>query len=183
MFYEPRKISVQVSLRMYRFGLSLWRETWLLRRVRRRRCMFWWRWIKFLSIIKPSCGLLVWCCIYFQTRSWRNVVVIIVSLRRQALSASAKKDFSPSTILFVKVSWFNYLSLRLTNWEVHFVIWSFADINECALINVCDHECTNFPGSYKCSCHESYALQPDGRTCSKISESKFSSWKFFRIRH
>lgn len=41
-----------------------------------------------------------------------------------------------------------------------------ADINECAVNNgECSHICTNFEGSYQCSCGEGLQLEADNRTC------------------
>ena len=40
----------------------------------------------------------------------------------------------------------------------------FVDIDECATgLDMCDHNCTNTPGSYVCSCYEGY--YEDGHRC------------------
>ena len=45
--------------------------------------------------------------------------------------------------------------------------WSFLDINECIFSNGdCNHDCTNIPGSYSCSCRAGYILNTDGHNCS-----------------
>ena len=43
----------------------------------------------------------------------------------------------------------------------------FLDINECIFSNGdCNHDCTNIPGSYSCSCRAGYSLNTDGHNCS-----------------
>jgi hypothetical protein len=39
------------------------------------------------------------------------------------------------------------------------------DINECEMENRCQHECTNLPGSYRCTCPDGYRLSDNKRTC------------------
>ncbi|KAK2563537.1 Fibulin-1 [Acropora cervicornis] len=40
------------------------------------------------------------------------------------------------------------------------------DINECLTDNGgCHHNCSNTPGSYQCTCHPTFRLQMDGKTC------------------
>ena len=42
-----------------------------------------------------------------------------------------------------------------------------ADINECQLAPpICEHNCTNYEGSYECSCNVGYELDDDMRTCN-----------------
>ena len=59
-----------------------------------------------------------------------------------------------------------------------------ADIDECLTVGICDHDCVNTNGSYKCRCAESYVLEPP-RTCrpqGKVSSqgcwSRFCVWEF-----
>lgn len=44
------------------------------------------------------------------------------------------------------------------------------DIDECRERLVCDHFCVNTPGSYRCSCQQSYQLKPDKHTCMLRSD-------------
>lgn len=40
------------------------------------------------------------------------------------------------------------------------------DINECLTDNGgCQHNCTNTPGSYQCTCHPTFKIQSDGKSC------------------
>ena len=42
----------------------------------------------------------------------------------------------------------------------------YADIDECSAgTHNCGHICTNTDGSFTCSCHDGYELQPDGHSC------------------
>jgi len=43
-------------------------------------------------------------------------------------------------------------------------VWYFTDVNEC-LSSPCQHNCTNTPGSYHCTCNVGYQLNTDGLTC------------------
>ena len=50
------------------------------------------------------------------------------------------------------------------------------DVNECAVDNGgCDQNCTNFGGSYQCSCHTGH-LQADGFTCGPTMPGKLLSF-------
>lgn len=42
------------------------------------------------------------------------------------------------------------------------------DVDECQLYQgqLCQHTCTNIWGSYRCSCHQGYTLQPDRHSCA-----------------
>lgn len=43
------------------------------------------------------------------------------------------------------------------------------DINECLNYNgACSHTCTNFDGSYTCSCNSGFKLENDGHNCTGI---------------
>ncbi|KAI1891477.1 hypothetical protein AGOR_G00144220 [Albula goreensis] len=44
------------------------------------------------------------------------------------------------------------------------------DINECENRDVCQHECMNTPGSYKCLCPNGYRLMTNGKTCQDVDE-------------
>ena len=39
-----------------------------------------------------------------------------------------------------------------------------ADIDECLTVGICDHDCVNTNGSYKCLCAEGYVFEPP-QTC------------------
>lgn len=47
-----------------------------------------------------------------------------------------------------------------------------ADIDECLTVGICDHDCVNTNGSYKCLCAEGYVFEPP-QTCRP--QGKFSS--------
>uniref|UniRef100_A0A8C9R6U4 Hemicentin-1 n=1 Tax=Scleropages formosus TaxID=113540 RepID=A0A8C9R6U4_SCLFO len=44
------------------------------------------------------------------------------------------------------------------------------DINECESKDMCQHECMNTPGSYRCLCPNGYRLMTNGKTCQDIDE-------------
>jgi hypothetical protein len=45
----------------------------------------------------------------------------------------------------------------------------YLDINECtAGTSGCNHHCTDFPGTFKCSCVAGYRLSNNGKTCHGI---------------
>ncbi|KAL4635075.1 hemicentin-1 [Arapaima gigas] len=44
------------------------------------------------------------------------------------------------------------------------------DINECESKDVCQHECLNTAGSYRCLCPNGYRLMTNGKTCQDINE-------------
>ena len=49
--------------------------------------------------------------------------------------------------------------------------YTLEDINECATNNAgCSQNCTNTLGSYFCSCHSGYILNPDRHHCDDINE-------------
>ncbi|XP_022245454.1 epidermal growth factor-like protein 7 isoform X2 [Limulus polyphemus] len=53
------------------------------------------------------------------------------------------------------------------------------DVNECEQDeNVCDHQCINTLGSYRCGCHKGFKLQSDGRSC-KISLNRVPEYQEF----
>ncbi|XP_062447296.1 hemicentin-2 [Rhea pennata] len=45
-----------------------------------------------------------------------------------------------------------------------------ADLDECQMLNQCQHECRNSEGSYRCACPAGYRLLPNGRTCHDVDE-------------
>ncbi|GAB0198482.1 hemicentin-2 [Grus japonensis] len=45
-----------------------------------------------------------------------------------------------------------------------------ADLDECRMLNQCQHECRNSPGSYRCVCPPGYRLLPNGKTCHDVDE-------------
>ncbi|XP_054704630.1 hemicentin-2 isoform X1 [Grus americana] len=45
-----------------------------------------------------------------------------------------------------------------------------ADLDECQMLNQCQHECRNSPGSYRCVCPPGYRLLPNGKTCHDVDE-------------
>lgn len=64
------------------------------------------------------------------------------------------------------------------DWLV-FLPLTHTDIDECeaAGTSVCDHECVNTLGSYRCRCHTGYVLAPDKHSCIPVHkrESMFGS--------
>ncbi|XP_028405616.1 sushi, von Willebrand factor type A, EGF and pentraxin domain-containing protein 1-like isoform X2 [Dendronephthya gigantea] len=44
------------------------------------------------------------------------------------------------------------------------------DIDECSNYHLCDHNCENTDGSYKCSCKSGYNLSGNGKSCKDINE-------------
>ena len=43
----------------------------------------------------------------------------------------------------------------------------FIDVDECSLNNgLCEHNCRNLQGSYKCHCRFGFSLDTNGHTCS-----------------
>ncbi|KAM6400073.1 hemicentin-2 [Rhynochetos jubatus] len=44
------------------------------------------------------------------------------------------------------------------------------DLDECRMLNPCQHECRNSPGSYRCLCPPGYRLLPNGKTCHDTDE-------------
>ncbi|CAM9699604.1 unnamed protein product [Bubo scandiacus] len=44
------------------------------------------------------------------------------------------------------------------------------DLDECQMLNQCQHQCRNSPGSYRCVCPPGYRLLPNGRTCHDVDE-------------
>ena len=49
------------------------------------------------------------------------------------------------------------------------------DVNECDEERFdrrhgCQHLCINTVGSYKCGCHDGYAMTKDGRTCKDLGK-------------
>ena len=52
---------------------------------------------------------------------------------------------------------------------IKFIFYISTDINECDNFNGdCDQICTNFAGSYTCSCQEGYVLNLDHQNCTGI---------------
>ncbi|XP_074017166.1 hemicentin-2 [Numenius arquata] len=45
-----------------------------------------------------------------------------------------------------------------------------SDLDECQMLNLCQHECRNSPGTYRCVCPPGYRLLPNGKTCHDIDE-------------
>ena len=56
--------------------------------------------------------------------------------------------------------------------SVYFFVY-FADIDECEEYGICSQICINTIGSYKCSCHQNYTLQLDGKSCKAKGKLKF----------
>ncbi|KAM6117600.1 hemicentin-2 [Phoenicopterus ruber ruber] len=44
------------------------------------------------------------------------------------------------------------------------------DLDECQMLNQCQHECRNSPGSYRCLCPPGYRLLPNGKSCHDVDE-------------
>lgn len=51
-----------------------------------------------------------------------------------------------------------------------FLPLTHTDIDECepAGTSMCDHECVNTLGSYRCRCHRGYILAPDKHSCIPV---------------
>ena len=60
------------------------------------------------------------------------------------------------------------LSLKLLSFNFFF----FVDINECDIPGTCSQKCENTKGSYKCSCHEGYYMDPALQTCKALSDEE-----------
>ena len=65
------------------------------------------------------------------------------------------------------------ISLHLLSVLVPLFFINFADVNECLDYNLhqCDHNCTNIPGSHRCSCLPGYSLVNNTK-CVDIDECK-----------
>ena len=51
----------------------------------------------------------------------------------------------------------------------NYIMYINTDINECLNYNgACSHTCTNFDGSYTCSCNSGFKLENDGHNCTGI---------------
>ncbi|KAM6237533.1 hemicentin-2 [Spheniscus humboldti] len=44
------------------------------------------------------------------------------------------------------------------------------DLDECQMLNQCQHKCRNSLGSYRCICPPGYRLLPNGKTCHDVDE-------------
>ncbi|XP_054077069.1 hemicentin-2 isoform X2 [Rissa tridactyla] len=44
------------------------------------------------------------------------------------------------------------------------------DLDECQMLNQCQHKCRNSPGTYRCLCPPGYRLLPNGKTCHDKDE-------------
>lgn len=56
---------------------------------------------------------------------------------------------------------------------------SCVDINECeSFANICQHQCINQPGTFKCKCPSGYKLSANKRQCEDINECKIQGNKF-----
>ena len=65
---------------------------------------------------------------------------------------------------------YNQISVFNRSFFIHtwvlWVLFSFVDIDECAVNNSnCEEMCNNTLGSFVCDCRAGFALQPDGLTC------------------
>ncbi|CAB4012544.1 fibrillin-2-like isoform X1, partial [Paramuricea clavata] len=64
--------------------------------------------------------------------------------------------------------------IRLKNNNVNFrVICPLSDEDECSLgrnVHHCEHNCTNMPGTYYCTCNHGFQLSANRRTCNDINE-------------
>nr|XP_010300774.1 PREDICTED: hemicentin-2 [Balearica regulorum gibbericeps] len=75
-----------------------------------------------------------------------------LSLRRVAKAAGLGARGSPCPTGFVKRN------------------GTCTDLDECRMLNQCQHECRNSPGSYRCVCPPGYRLLPNGKTCHDVDE-------------
>lgn len=55
----------------------------------------------------------------------------------------------------------------------HLIHSSLIDIDECAILGICQHECTNIDGGYFCSCREGYQLV-NGHNCTGKNQMFYS---------
>lgn len=47
------------------------------------------------------------------------------------------------------------------------ILTNHSDVDECEQGSAgCDHNCTNTPGSYFCTCMDGYVLESDNHTCT-----------------
>ena len=70
-------------------------------------------------------------------------------------------DWSPTPAVQVCSEYHHYSSL---------LILLNSDINECETIpNLCSHNCHNTEGSYECSCHSGYSVDPDNSSLCQVN--------------
>ena len=53
-----------------------------------------------------------------------------------------------------------------------FIYFFFVDINECDIPGTFSQKCENTKGSYKCSCHEGYYMDPALQTCKTLLDKE-----------
>ena len=59
------------------------------------------------------------------------------------------------------------MQLLLVHKACIIVAFSLLDINECLTNNGgCAHNCTNYNGTYGCSCASGYTLNANGKSCT-----------------
>ena len=83
----------------------------------------------------------------------------------------------------------NMTSLQTSGWVALTLRISvlFSDVNECTEnLAFCDHDCTNKPGSYECSCYPGYDLYTTpgfGDLELGSGEDGSKPWHNFHINH
>ncbi len=67
-----------------------------------------------------------------------------------------------------------YIPLKLIKFHA---LGSCTDEDECQTENGgCDHNCTDLPSTYACSCLEGYSLDSDDRTCNGTGGGHVVDW-------
>ncbi|XP_074702115.1 hemicentin-2-like [Strix aluco] len=86
------------------------------------------------------------------SRPWGRSFYTQLALRRVAKAAGLGAHGPPCPTGFVKRN------------------GTCTDLDECQMLNQCQHQCRNSPGSYRCVCPPGYRLLPNGRTCHDVDE-------------